>query len=60
MNEVIGLVGASGSGKSTAIDVLLGLIEPQAGSLVVDDERVRGLKKELGRTMSGLYLKIYF
>ncbi|MRJ45174.1 ABC transporter ATP-binding protein [Idiomarina loihiensis] len=45
VNEVIGLVGASGSGKSTAIDVLLGLIEPQAGSLVVDDERVRGLKK---------------
>ncbi|MGZ7289222.1 ATP-binding cassette domain-containing protein, partial [Streptococcus pyogenes] len=26
VNQVIGLVGASGSGKSTAIDILLGLI----------------------------------
>ncbi len=35
-NRVIGLVGASGSGKSTAIDLLLGLIEPQKGRLLVD------------------------
>ena len=36
VNHVIGLVGASGSGKSTAIDVLLGLLEPQSGALKVD------------------------
>lgn len=34
--KVIGLVGASGSGKSTAIDLLLGLISPDQGSLSVD------------------------
>ena len=33
---VVGLVGASGSGKSTAIDLLLGLITPDAGALLVD------------------------
>lgn len=35
-NTVIGLVGASGSGKSTAIDILLGLIQPQKGALIID------------------------
>jgi HlyD family secretion protein len=37
-NGVIGLVGASGSGKSTAIDLLLGLIEPQQGNLLIDGQ----------------------
>lgn len=45
VNQVIGLVGASGSGKSTAIDILLGLIEPQSGSLIVDGEEIKGEKK---------------
>ncbi|WP_240549230.1 ABC transporter ATP-binding protein [Billgrantia antri] len=38
--QVIGLVGASGSGKSTAIDVLLGLIQPQQGELLVDGQPI--------------------
>jgi len=42
VNQVIGLVGASGSGKSTAIDVLLGLIHPQRGQLKVDGLRLEG------------------
>jgi ATP-binding cassette subfamily B protein len=33
----IGVVGPSGSGKSTLIDLLMGLLEPEAGRLVVDD-----------------------
>ena len=36
VNSVIGLVGASGSGKSTAIDLLLGLLNPQIGELCID------------------------
>ncbi|MFQ3789812.1 ABC transporter ATP-binding protein [Halomonas sp. A29] len=32
----VGLVGESGSGKSTAVDLLLGLIEPQQGRILVD------------------------
>lgn len=42
VNQVIGLVGASGSGKSTAIDVLLGLMAPEQGALKVDDEVLNG------------------
>lgn len=42
VGQVIGLVGASGSGKSTAIDVLLGLIPPQQGQLKVDGKALQG------------------
>lgn len=36
-NSVVGLVGESGSGKSTAVDLLLALVEPDSGQLQVDD-----------------------
>ncbi|MCG3727041.1 ABC transporter ATP-binding protein [Vibrio cincinnatiensis] len=42
VNKVIGLVGASGSGKSTAIDILLGLIEPSQGTLQIDGKPITG------------------
>ena len=42
VNHVIGLVGSSGSGKSTTIDILLGLITPQSGALKVDGEPLSG------------------
>ena len=38
--STIGLVGSSGAGKTTAIDVLLGLLEPQSGQIMVDDVKV--------------------
>ncbi|MDJ0686513.1 MAG: ABC transporter ATP-binding protein [Alphaproteobacteria bacterium] len=40
--ESVGFVGPSGSGKSTLIDLLLGLIEPQAGTILVDGRDIRG------------------
>ena len=33
----IGFVGATGSGKTTAMDLLLGLLRPSAGRILVDD-----------------------
>ena len=39
-NSVIGIVGPSGSGQSTLIDVLLGLIEPHQGILKIDDKTI--------------------
>lgn len=35
-NTSVGIVGKSGAGKSTLMDLLLGLLQPQAGALSVD------------------------
>ncbi len=34
--QSIGFVGASGAGKTTAVDIILGLLKPQKGSILVD------------------------
>lgn len=60
VTQVIGLVGSSGSGKSTAIDILLALIEPQSGSLVVDGEEVIGDKKRAWQNNVGFVPQAIF
>jgi len=52
VNKVIGLVGSSGSGKSTAVDVLLGLIEPNKGKVLIDGEPLS--KENLRRWQNSL------
>ncbi len=37
-NSVVAFVGATGSGKTTTADLLLGLLRPNAGMIFVDDE----------------------
>ena len=39
-NTSIGIAGKSGSGKSTLMDILLGLLQPQAGTLSVDGQPI--------------------
>lgn len=36
----VGIVGASGSGKSSLIDVILGLLQPSEGDVLVDGENI--------------------
>jgi len=60
-NQVIGLVGPSGSGKSTIIDILMGLVEPDAGELVVDSYALnllqkRALQNSIGFVSQSIYL----
>jgi ATP-binding cassette subfamily B protein len=35
--ERVGIIGASGSGKSSLLDILLGLFEPNEGRVIIDD-----------------------
>ncbi|MBQ7200413.1 MAG: ABC transporter ATP-binding protein [Eubacterium sp.] len=39
--ESVGIVGASGAGKTTAVDILLGLLRPKGGQVVVDGTDIR-------------------
>ena len=34
--STVGLIGTTGSGKTTIVDVILGLLEPQKGTLEID------------------------
>jgi ATP-binding cassette subfamily B protein len=34
---MVALVGATGSGKSTLVDVIMGLLQPQTGTILIDD-----------------------
>jgi len=61
VNSTIGLVGSTGSGKTTTVDLLLGLLEPQQGSLLVDGQVIdatnrRQWQKAIGYVPQQIYL----
>lgn len=35
--EAVGIIGASGAGKTTAVDIILGLLMPESGHIYIDD-----------------------
>ena len=49
----IGIIGASGAGKTTVVDILLGLLKPQVGQVLVDgvdvSENMEGWRAHLDR-----------
>jgi len=60
-NTTVGLVGETGSGKTTTVDILLGLLVPQAGKLLVDkvdiyDGWMRAWQNNLGYVPQFIYL----
>ena len=57
----VGLVGATGSGKTTTVDILLGLLEPQKGTLLVDGkiitkQNARSWQRSIGYVPQHIYL----
>lgn len=60
-NTTIGLTGKSGAGKSTIMDLLLGLLKPQEGCLSVDgvsidQHNIRGWQAAIGYVPQHIYL----
>ena len=47
--EAIGFVGKSGAGKTTLADIMLGLLQPQKGSIYMDDVDIYSMKKTWAR-----------
>lgn len=41
IGKSVGVVGSSGAGKTTAVDILLGLLEPQSGAVLADGTDIR-------------------
>jgi ATP-binding cassette, subfamily B, bacterial PglK len=57
----VGIVGATGAGKTTAVDVMLGLLTPQAGEMRVDGTRIdgsnlRAWQRSVGYVPQSIYL----
>ncbi|WP_018872908.1 ABC transporter ATP-binding protein [Thioalkalivibrio sp. ALJ16] len=57
----VGLVGATGSGKTTTVDIILGLLTPGAGALKVDGtpittDNVRAWQRTIGYVPQHIYL----
>jgi ABC-type multidrug transport system fused ATPase/permease subunit len=56
----IGFVGGSGAGKSTLVDVILGLLTPQAGTIRADgvdiQTNLRGWQDQIGYVPQSIYL----
>lgn len=58
--NTVAVIGASGAGKTTVIDILLGLLEPQYGKLFADDmdiqKNMSTWQKEIGYIPQVIYL----
>jgi ATP-binding cassette subfamily B protein len=57
----MGIVGSTGSGKSTLMDVLMGLLQPSEGDLLVDGEpicgsRIRAWQRSIAHVPQSIFL----
>ena len=57
----VGIVGSTGSGKSTALDLLMGLLEPTSGSVLVDglsitEKRRRSWQRNVAHVPQTIFL----
>ena len=57
----VGFIGATGSGKSTAIDLLMGLLRPNNGSILIDgtlldDNLIRAWQRSIAHVPQNIYL----
>ena len=61
LKSTVGLVGATGSGKTTTVDIILGLLEAQKGTLEVDGkiitkQNVRSWQRSIGYVPQNIFL----
>ena len=54
-NTTVGFVGKSGAGKTTIVDIVLGLLSPTEGRLVIDDIEVTPANMRAGNRTSDMF-----
>lgn len=59
--DCIGVIGSSGSGKSTFLDLLMGLLEPDHGQIIIDDmilkkDDIRSWQKHIAHVPQHIFL----
>jgi ABC-type multidrug transport system fused ATPase/permease subunit len=57
----IGLIGKSGSGKSTVADIILGLLNPEKGEVIIDNkininQNIESWRRKIGYVNQNIYL----
>ena len=59
-NSILGIKGKSGSGKSTFLNLISGLIKPTSGGIYIDDknisENINGWKRKIGFVSQSVFL----
>lgn len=60
-NSSVALVGATGAGKTTLVDIIIGLMLPQHGTMLIDQqplsgENVRSWQRKIGYVSQHIYL----
>ncbi len=58
-NSIISIVGASGSGKSTILDIILGLIKPKIGEVFIDEKPLTPLIDHFQKKISYVAQNIF-
>ena len=60
IGSAIGIIGKSGSGKSTIVDIIIGLLEPNSGRIVIDgndiQQNIHSWMKNIGYVPQTIYL----
>ena len=61
LNTKIGIVGITGSGKTTFVDIILGLLQPTEGTLMIDKnpiniKNIRSWQKKIGYVPQDIFL----
>ncbi len=59
IGQSVGIVGTSGAGKTTAVDVLLGLLKPDSGQVLVDGADIVGFYQQWLKSLSYIPQSIY-